>query len=95
MVYKQRCRQVKWVGGGDLLGGEVVAATDLDFALQEDMIFIAESRIGRKYADWFIRNANKVQDLVNTLESRQKTFIAEAGKPKPAEEEAPAAAVSA
>ncbi|KAJ1948365.1 hypothetical protein FBU59_001630, partial [Linderina macrospora] len=76
-----------WVGGGDLLGGEIVAATDLDFALQEDMIFIAESRIGRKYADWFIRNANKVQDLVNTLETRQKTFIAEAGKPKLAEEE--------
>ncbi|KAJ1965846.1 hypothetical protein GGI12_000475 [Dipsacomyces acuminosporus] len=100
MVYKQRCRQVKWVGGGDLLGGEVVPTTDLDFALQEDMIFIAESRIGRRYADWFIRNANKVQDLVNNLENRQKVFIAEAafkaanGEESNADEAATAAAAA-
>ncbi|KAJ2022125.1 hypothetical protein GGI06_001957, partial [Coemansia sp. S85] len=81
MVYKQRCRQVKWVGGSDLLSGELVPSTDLDFALQMDMIFIAESRVGRRYADWFIRNANKVYDLVVTLENRQDAVAANAGKP--------------
>ncbi|KAJ1824309.1 hypothetical protein GGH91_000008 [Coemansia sp. RSA 2671] len=81
MVYKQRCRQVKWVGGSDLLSGELVPSTDLDFALQMDMIFIAESRVGRRYADWFIRNANKVHDLVVTLENRQDAVAANAGKP--------------
>ncbi|KAJ2439263.1 hypothetical protein GGF42_008013, partial [Coemansia sp. RSA 2424] len=81
MVYKQRCRQVKWDGGPDLLSGELTPSTDLDFALQQDMIFIAESRVGRRYADWFIRNANKVQDLVVSLENKQKTVIANAGKP--------------
>ncbi|KAJ2485840.1 hypothetical protein IWW37_005817 [Coemansia sp. RSA 2050] len=87
MVYKQRCRQVKWGGGSDLLSGELVPSTDLDFALQMDMIFIAESRVGRRYADWFIRNANKVHDLVVTLENRQDAVAASAGKP-PAESEA-------
>ncbi|KAJ1888511.1 hypothetical protein LPJ66_008538, partial [Kickxella alabastrina] len=82
IVYKQRCRQIKWVGGADLLAGEPVTTTDLDFALQEDMIFIAESRVGRRYADWFIRNTNKVQDMINSLENRQKAVIADAGKPK-------------
>ncbi|KAJ2005045.1 hypothetical protein GGI04_000839 [Coemansia thaxteri] len=82
MVYKQRCRQVKWVGGPDLLSGELVSTTDLEFALQEDMIFIAESRVGRRYADWFIRNANKVQDLVNSQENKQKSVIANTGKPQ-------------
>ncbi|KAI7827288.1 RNA polymerase I-associated factor PAF67-domain-containing protein [Kickxella alabastrina] len=71
IVYKQRCRQIKWVGGADLLAGE-----------PEDMIFIAESRVGRRYADWFIRNTNKVQDMINSLENRQKAVIADAGKPK-------------
>ncbi|KAJ2162999.1 hypothetical protein GGF46_000185 [Coemansia sp. RSA 552] len=85
MVYKQRYRQVKWTGGSDLLSGEIVATTDLDFALQEDMIFIAESRVGRRYADWFIRNTNKMQDLINSLENRQKQLIAEAANPKPKE----------
>ncbi|KAJ2528309.1 hypothetical protein GGH20_002694, partial [Coemansia sp. RSA 1937] len=86
MVYKLRYRQVKWAGGADLLGGEVVPTTDLDFALQQDMIFIAESRVGRRYADWFIRNTNKMQDLINSLETRQKNFIAGVGKPEPAAE---------
>ncbi|KAJ2827756.1 hypothetical protein FBU31_003089 [Coemansia sp. 'formosensis'] len=82
MVYKQRCRQVKWDGGSDLLSGELVPSTDLDFALEMDMIFIAESRVGRRYADWFIRNANKVQDLVVSLENMQKSVVANAGKPQ-------------
>ncbi|KAJ1668013.1 hypothetical protein IW140_002446 [Coemansia sp. RSA 1813] len=88
MVYKQRCRQIKWVGSPDLLKGEITSTTDLDFALQEDMIFIAESRVGRRYADWFIRNTNKIQDLVNNMENRQKTTIANAGKPKAEESSA-------
>ncbi|KAJ2678032.1 hypothetical protein GGI25_002675 [Coemansia spiralis] len=92
MVYKQRCRQLKWIGGPSLLSGEVTSTTDLDFALQEDMIFIAESRVGRRYADWFIRNTNKVQDLINNQENRQKITIANAGKPKSEETIAAAAA---
>ncbi|KAJ1644428.1 hypothetical protein J3B02_002702 [Coemansia erecta] len=92
IVYKQRCRQIKCTSGSDLLMGEPVATTDLDFALQEDMIFIAESRVGRRYADWFIRNTNKIQDLIGNLETRQKTFIANASKPK--EEEQPVVAAA-
>ncbi|KAJ2781551.1 hypothetical protein GGI15_003187 [Coemansia interrupta] len=91
IVYKQRCRQIKCTGGSDLLSGEVVATTDLDFALQEDMIFIAESRVGRRYADWFIRNTNKVQDIINSLENRQKAVIANAGKPNAEQQPAVAA----
>ncbi|KAJ1877900.1 hypothetical protein H4R99_000033 [Coemansia sp. RSA 1722] len=94
IVYKQRCRQIKCTDGSDLLMGEPVATTDLDFALQEDMIFIAESRVGRRYADWFIRNTNKVQDIISNLESRQKTFIADASKPKEEQPSAAAAAVA-
>ncbi|KAJ2823114.1 hypothetical protein IWW50_003924 [Coemansia erecta] len=93
MVYKLRYRQVKWSGGADLLAGDVVPTTDLDFALQEDMIFIAESRVGRRYADWFTRNTNKMQDLINSLESRQKNLIAEAVDVKAADAEAKAKAV--
>ncbi|KAJ1729014.1 hypothetical protein LPJ61_003728 [Coemansia biformis] len=82
MVYKQRCRQVRWTSGPDLLNGEPALATDLDFALQEDMIIIAESRVGRRYADWFIRNANKMQDLIANLETLQKSAATGAGSAK-------------
>ncbi|KAJ2724083.1 hypothetical protein GGI07_002204 [Coemansia sp. Benny D115] len=95
IVYKQRSRQIKYNGGADLLSGEYASITDLDFALQEDMIFIAESRVGRRYADWFIRNTNKVQDLINTLENAQKAVIANAGKPAAADEQSTAASAAA
>ncbi|KAJ2782533.1 hypothetical protein H4R18_002226 [Coemansia javaensis] len=94
MIYKQRCRQIRCTGA-DLLDGEPVPATDLDFALQEDMIFIAESRVGRRYADWFIRNANKMQDLVSTLEALQKTAAATAAAAASTAEPDAAASVAA
>ncbi|KAJ2617689.1 hypothetical protein H4S08_000197 [Coemansia sp. RSA 1365] len=93
MVYKQRCRQVRCVSGADLLNGEVTPTTDLDFALQDNLIIIAESRVGRRYADWFIRNANKMQDLVNNLENRQKAAIVGNGKTN--DEKTPATTVTA
>ena len=72
LMYKQRSRQIKWTPGSNLLDGEISAATDLDFAIQQNMIYIAESKVGRRYADWFIRNSTKFQDLVNALESKPK-----------------------
>ncbi|KAJ1918889.1 hypothetical protein H4219_002339 [Mycoemilia scoparia] len=72
LMYKQRSRQVKWIPGSSLLDGEISPATDLDFGIQQNMIYIAESKIGRRYADWFIRNSTKFQDMVNTLEVKQR-----------------------
>ncbi|CAG8443471.1 5464_t:CDS:10 [Acaulospora colombiana] len=60
LIVKQKSRQQKWVNG-TLLEGKYVAASDLDFCLKQDMIHIAESKVGRRYGDWFLRNINKLQ----------------------------------
>ncbi|KAF7730167.1 hypothetical protein EC973_002775 [Apophysomyces ossiformis] len=69
LIFKQKSRQYKWVDG-DLLDGEYMATSDLDFCLKQDVVHIAESKVGRRYADWFLRNINRCEDLIVTLEQR-------------------------
>ncbi|KAG0296198.1 hypothetical protein BGZ96_009993 [Linnemannia gamsii] len=71
MMSKIRSRQIKWVEG-TLLEGEYQGTSDLDFCMKEDMIHIAESKIGRRYGDWFLRNINKFQDILGGLELSAK-----------------------
>ncbi|KAG9311394.1 RNA polymerase I-associated factor PAF67-domain-containing protein [Chiua virens] len=44
-------------GGDSLLDGEWMSISDLNFVIDENMIHIAESTVGRRYAGWFIRNS--------------------------------------
>ncbi|KAI9269184.1 RNA polymerase I-associated factor PAF67-domain-containing protein [Phascolomyces articulosus] len=69
LVFKQKSRQIKWVSG-DLLDGEYLPTSDLDFCLKQDVVHIAESKVGRRYADWFLRNINRCEDIVASLEQR-------------------------
>ncbi len=55
LVNKQRSRQVRWSEGA-LLDGEVVNGSDLDYAMQGDLIHISEAKVGRRLVDWYLRN---------------------------------------
>ncbi|KIK96620.1 hypothetical protein PAXRUDRAFT_825766 [Paxillus rubicundulus Ve08.2h10] len=55
---------------GSLLDGEWMSISDLNYVIDENMIHIAESTVGRRYAGWFIRNsehAARVLDSVRAL----------------------------
>ncbi|CAG8437592.1 1718_t:CDS:10 [Acaulospora morrowiae] len=69
LIVKQKSRQQKWVSG-TLLEGEYMTTSDLDFCLKQDMIHIAESKVGRRYGDWYLRNINKFQDIIAGMELR-------------------------
>lgn len=69
LVFKQKSRQYKWVSG-DLLEGEYLPTSDLDFCLKQDVVHIAESKVGRRYGDWFLRNINRCEDIVANLEQK-------------------------
>jgi translation initiation factor 3 subunit L len=69
LIFKQRSRQQKWTTG-NLLEGDVVSTSDLDFCIKQDMIHIAESKVGRRYGDWFLRNITRFQDVIATLEQK-------------------------
>ncbi|KAL2048641.1 hypothetical protein N7G274_000553 [Stereocaulon virgatum] len=55
LVNKQRSRQVRWSEGA-LLDGEIVNGSDLDYALQGDLIHVSEAKVGRRLVDWYLRN---------------------------------------
>ncbi|KAL2156286.1 hypothetical protein VTH82DRAFT_1031 [Thermothelomyces myriococcoides] len=55
LVNKQRTKQLRWTDHG-LLEGELVNISDLDYALQGDLIHISEAKMGRKLVDWYLRN---------------------------------------
>jgi len=57
LVNKQRSRQVRHTGAeGGLLDGEVVNSSDLDYAMQGDLIHVSEAKVGRRLVDWYLRN---------------------------------------
>jgi len=58
VVYKQKNRQVRWVEGS-LLEGELTHTSDLDFALQGDIVHVSEAKVGRRLVDWYLRNLQR------------------------------------
>ncbi|EKM53293.1 uncharacterized protein PHACADRAFT_259556 [Phanerochaete carnosa HHB-10118-sp] len=70
MVMKQASRSVSRVESQKgLLGGEMISTSDLDFVINENMVHIAESTVGRRYAGWFIRNNEHAQRVLDTLKN--------------------------
>ncbi|KAI0777653.1 eukaryotic translation initiation factor 3 subunit 6 [Trametes elegans] len=68
MVLKQASRAVSRVDNEKgLLDGQTISTSDLDFVINQNMVHIAESTVGRRYAGWFIRNAEHAQRVLDTL----------------------------
>ena len=74
MAMKMGSRSISRVVGGQdagkgLLEGETISTTDLNFAIDENMIHIAESTVGRRYAGWFIKNTERAQRTLDDLKT--------------------------
>ncbi|KAL4080076.1 RNA polymerase I-associated factor PAF67-domain-containing protein [Scleroderma yunnanense] len=53
--------------GSSLLDGQWMSISDLNFVIDENMIHIAESTVGRRYAGWFIRNSEHAARVLDGL----------------------------
>ncbi|KEP45784.1 eukaryotic translation initiation factor 3 subunit L [Rhizoctonia solani 123E] len=71
MVMKNSSRSVSRaaVENGTLLDGSVISTSDLDFVIDENMVQIVESTIGRRYGSWFIRNTEHALKVYDTIRS--------------------------
>ncbi|KAL2111587.1 hypothetical protein VUR80DRAFT_9797 [Thermomyces stellatus] len=58
LVNKQRTKQLRW-NDASLLDGDLVNVSDLDYAMQGDLIHISEAKVGRKLVDWYLRNLSR------------------------------------
>jgi translation initiation factor 3 subunit L len=73
--------------GGSLLDGDWMSISDLNFVVDENMIHIAESTVGRRYAGWFIRNSEHAARVLDGLRASplpvSASASAAAAGPKP------------
>ncbi|ODV92415.1 hypothetical protein CANCADRAFT_86625 [Tortispora caseinolytica NRRL Y-17796] len=71
MLYNLKSRQKKWVSG-ELLSGEEVTSSDVDFYLDGDVLHINETKAGRRFSDWFLRNISRLYNVQDTINSSSK-----------------------
>ena len=76
MVAKASTRSIKWNEGG-LLEGQVINTSDLDFVIDTDMVHIAESRVGRKFGEWFMRQGVRMNQTLHHIKSKPLPIIDE------------------
>jgi len=70
MVMKQASKSLSRVPGMEnagLLDGQVTTMSDLNFVIDDNMVHITESTVGRRYAGWFIKNTERAQKIFDDL----------------------------
>jgi len=63
LCFKHKQRNMVWVKGTDALEGEFQSSPETDFYINNDMIHIADTKIARRYGDFFIRQINKIDEI--------------------------------
>jgi len=71
LCVKHKTNNLVWAEGA-AHSGSSVAAADIDFFIDNDMIHIADTKIARRYGDYFIRLINKFDAICNELEGRPR-----------------------
>ena len=71
MCFKHKMKNVVWMKGTSGLDGEFQSASEVDFYIDKDMIHIADTKVARRYGDFFIRQIHKFEELSKTLKTLQ------------------------
>eukprot|EP01119_Soliformovum_irregulare_P017011 TRINITY_DN500_c5_g1_i1.p1 TRINITY_DN500_c5_g1~~TRINITY_DN500_c5_g1_i1.p1 ORF type:complete len:529 (+),score=138.88 TRINITY_DN500_c5_g1_i1:151-1737(+) len=67
MCFKHKTLELGYMGG-DLVDGEWIKAGDVDFKLENDMVTVVDTRVPRRYSDFFIRHIQKFNELSGQLD---------------------------
>ncbi|XP_022317816.2 eukaryotic translation initiation factor 3 subunit L-like [Crassostrea virginica] len=76
MCFKHKMKNLVWTRGTSGLEGEFQSASEVDFYIDKDMIHIADTKVARRYGDFFIRQIHKFEEITRNL----KMVSAGAGK---------------
>jgi len=67
LCFKHKQRNLTWTEGSDALEGKFTSTPETDFYIDNDMIHIADTKIARRYGDFFIRQINKIEEANRSL----------------------------
>ncbi|XP_054720262.1 LOW QUALITY PROTEIN: eukaryotic translation initiation factor 3 subunit L-like [Uloborus diversus] len=63
LCFKHKMKNMVWIKGTSGLEGEFQSGSEVDFYIDKDMIHIADTKVARRYGDFFIRQIHKFDEL--------------------------------
>jgi len=65
LAFKHKMKNVVWTKGSGSSGleGELQSSSEVDFFIDKDMIHIADTKVQRRFGDYFIRQILKFEDI--------------------------------
>ncbi|XP_041473105.1 eukaryotic translation initiation factor 3 subunit L-like [Lytechinus variegatus] len=73
LCFKHKMKNLVWTKGASGLEGEFQSASEVDFYIDGDMIHIADTKVARRYGDFFIRQIHKFHELNRNLRKTAST----------------------
>nr|KAG5713471.1 hypothetical protein BaRGS_025019 [Batillaria attramentaria] len=67
MCFKHKMKNLVWMKGTSGLEGEFQSASEVDFYVDGNMIHIADTKVARRYGDFFIRQIHKFDEITRNL----------------------------
>eukprot|EP00088_Acartia_fossae_P063026 TRINITY_DN765_c0_g1_i1.p1 TRINITY_DN765_c0_g1~~TRINITY_DN765_c0_g1_i1.p1 ORF type:complete len:525 (-),score=172.68 TRINITY_DN765_c0_g1_i1:63-1637(-) len=67
LAFKHKMQNVVWTKGTSGLEGEFQSGSEVDFYIDKNMIHIADTKVARRYGDFFIRQIHKFAELNRNL----------------------------
>jgi len=71
LAFKHKMKNVVWTKGTSGLEGEHQSGSEVDFYIDKNMIHIADTKVARRYGDFFIRQIHKFDELNRGLKKIQ------------------------
>jgi translation initiation factor 3 subunit L len=69
LCFKHKMRNIVWTKGTSGLDGEFQSESEVDFYIDKNMIHIADTKVDRRYGDFFIRQIHKFEELNRGLKT--------------------------
>ncbi|XP_014663117.1 PREDICTED: eukaryotic translation initiation factor 3 subunit L-like [Priapulus caudatus] len=67
LCFKHKMKNLVWIKGTSGLEGEFHSASEVDFYIDKNMIHIADTKVARRYGDFFVRQILKFEELNRNL----------------------------
>ena len=67
LCFKHKMMNIVWTKGSSSLDGEFQTETEVDFYIDKNMIHIADTKVDRKYGDYFIKQIHKFEEQNRSL----------------------------
>jgi translation initiation factor 3 subunit L len=69
LAYKHKMQNLVWTTGNSGLEGEFQSGSDVDFYIDNEMIHVADTKVARRYGDYFLRQIHKFEELYRVVSS--------------------------